>query len=253
MRRTIFWISLLAIVASLVAAPSPNVVQTRIADGFDFPVGKPDAEGYYKSRGWLRYHPGEDWNLTSGGNTDLGAPVYNVANGLVVFAKDARRGWGNVVIVRHTYFEGSQLKSVDSFYAHMATILVREGQQILRGQQVGTIGTNRGMYTAHLHFEMRKNLSIGVNRSAFSIDLNNYFIPTKFLDMHRKLPGTGRSALVAVNTFQNSGMQFGLPYDESRGRRLSSSELTKKNSSSRQSPEPKREFRVNRYGDIGSF
>lgn len=253
MRRTIFWTSLFALVATLIAAPSPNVIQTRLADGFDFPVGKPNAEGYYKSRGWLRYHPGEDWNRSSGGNSDLGDPVYNVANGLVVFAKDARRGWGNVVIVRHTYFEGSQLRSVDSFYAHLASITVREGQQILRGQQVGTIGTNRGMYTAHLHFEMRKNLNIGVNRSAFKVDLNNYFMPTKFLDAHRKLPGTGRSALVAVNTFQNSGMQFAPPYDETQGRRLKSPELTKKSSNSRQAAEPKREFRVNRFEDLGSF
>ena len=244
----------MAVVATLIAAPSPNVVQTRLADGFDFPVGKPNAEGYYKSRGWLRYHPGEDWNRLSGGNSDLGDPVYNVANGLVVFAKDARRGWGNVVIIRHTYFENGQLRSVDSFYAHLASITVREGQQILRGQQVGTIGTNRGMYTAHLHFEMRQNLNIGVNRSAFKIDLNNYFMPTKFLDAHRRLPGSGRSALVAVNTFQNGGMEFAPPYNELLGRKgRPAQELTKRNASSRQPAEPKREFRVNRFEDLGSF
>ena len=49
------------------------------------------------------------------------------------------------------------MRTADSVYAHLDRILVREGKQIVRGQQIGTIGTNRGMYTAHLHFEVRKN------------------------------------------------------------------------------------------------
>jgi murein DD-endopeptidase MepM/ murein hydrolase activator NlpD len=257
MRRSWFWVILVAFVATLMAAPTPNVARTRVADGFDFPVGKPNAEGYYKSRGFLRHHPGEDWNGVGGGNTDLGDPVYSIGNGLVVFARDARRGWGNVVIVRHTYLERGQLKTVDSFYAHLERVLVREGQNVVRGEQVGTIGTNRGMYTAHLHFEIRQNLAIGINRSAFKNDLINYHVPTRFIEARRRLPGGGRSSLVAINTFQHGNQQFGAPVDERMlaGRRGSKSRLTtdnRSNSSNRSSSSQpqKREFRVDRFGTL---
>lgn len=202
MRKYVFWLMLLLFVAALAATPSPKTARTRLADGFDQPVGKPDAEGYYMSRGFrANYHMGEDWNGLGGGNTDLGDPVYSVANGIVVMARDARMGWGNLVIIRHTFLENRQLSTVDSLYAHLDRIMVREGQQVVKGQQVGTIGTNRGMYTAHLHFEIRKNLFIGFNQRGFARDLSNYHVPGKFITPRRKLAGSGRSALVAINTF----------------------------------------------------
>ena len=35
------------------------------------------------------------------------------------------------------------------------------GDVVKRGQQIGTMGNNRGMYAAHLHFEIRHNIKIG--------------------------------------------------------------------------------------------
>ena len=157
LRKYAFWIFLFCLVTALVSAPSPDTVRTRLADGFDQPVGKPDGVGYYTSRGFRpRYHMGEDWNGLEGGNKDLGKPVYATANGIVVLARDMRMGWGNLIIIRHIFLEDRQMRTADSAYAHLDRILVREGQQIVRGQQIGSIGTNRGMYTAHLHFEVAK-------------------------------------------------------------------------------------------------
>src|SRR3954452_14600201 len=103
---------------------------TKIADCFDFPVGKPEADGYYKARGFRpNGHLGEDWNGIAGGNSDLGAPIYSTANGLVVFARDVRLGWGNVIVIRHIFLDGSNLKTVDSLYGHLDRILVKENQQ----------------------------------------------------------------------------------------------------------------------------
>lgn len=258
MRNKWFWLAMIAFVATLIAAPTGNVARTRIADGFDFPVGKPNAEGYYKSRGFLRHHPGEDWNGVGGGNTDLGDPVYSVGHGMVVFAKDVRMGWGNVVIVRHTYLQNRELQTVDSFYAHLDRILVREGQQVLRGQQVGTIGTNRGMYTAHLHFEVRKNLHIGINRSAFRRDLSNYHVPTDFINSWRKAQGGGRSALIAINTFNEKGIFDGRSSATAGTQQSRPAELTQAERSSRKSSPTKQNsrrstFEVNRFGDVDSF
>jgi len=63
------------------------------------------------------------------------------------------------------WIENRSLNFADSLYAHLDRITVREGQQVTRGQQVGTIGNNHGMYPPHLHFEIHKDLSIGVNHA----------------------------------------------------------------------------------------
>lgn len=262
MRGPLFWLLFFAFLAALVATPAPQMARTRVADGFDFPVGKPDAKNYYMSRGFLRYHPGEDWNGIGGGNTDLGDPVYSIGNGLVVFARDARRGWGNVVIVRHAYIAGGKVRTIDSFYAHLERVTVREGQQVLRGTKIGTIGTNRGMYTAHLHFEIRHNLSIGTARPLFRNDTSNYHVPTPFIRAHRQLQGTGRAALVPVNTFVVPNRHFGPPVDETRwrgaiGRRNldASNEAFRPRQQPSPSPTPSRSrpFRINRFEDLNSF
>ncbi len=249
LRKYAFWFFLLVLVAGLIGAPSPQTARTRLADGFDQPVGKPDAVGYYTSRGFrANYHMGEDWNGEDGGNSDLGKPVYATANGLVVLARDMRMGWGNLVIIRHTFLEDKQMKTVDSVYAHLDKILVREGKQVVRGQQVGTIGTNRGMYPAHLHFEIRKNIYIGYNQRGYARDFTNYYAPGAFIAPRRKLPGGGRSALVAINTFNLEGK--GTPPAED-----SSSRTQSKGEKPGASPTPKKDgpFKVNRFGDLFSF
>jgi murein DD-endopeptidase MepM/ murein hydrolase activator NlpD len=127
------------------------------------------------------------------------------------------------------------MKTVDSVYAHLDRIFVREGKQSVRGQQIGTIGTNRGMYVAHLHFEIRKNIFIGYNQRGFAKDLTNYYLPGAFIAQHRKLHGAGRSALVAVNTF-NIEEKGALAMDATEGR----SEIKQERgiSSSSSSPSP---------------
>lgn len=173
-----------------------------LADGFDFPVGKPDGDGYYKARGYTPHgHLGEDWNGRAGGDTDLGAPVYSTAHGIVVFAKNYFHGWGNVVIVRHAYSEGGQTKFVDSLYGHLDKIEVRSGQHIKRGQELGTIGTGGGIYPAHLHFEMRKDLRVGMARDSFPKDDSVYWSGTQFIAAHRKLTPPTTTVLAPVDTF----------------------------------------------------
>jgi murein DD-endopeptidase MepM/ murein hydrolase activator NlpD len=174
----------------------------RLANGFDFPVGKPDAQGYYKARGFHSHgHLGEDWDGIRGGDTDLGAPIYSIGNGVVVFARDCHMGWGNVVIIRHAFRENGTVTNIDSLYGHLNTILVRRGQAVSRGDNIGTMGTAHGIYDAHLHFEVRKNLEIGMSRAAFARDSSNYYDPTQFILAHRQLPTAKGTYRIALNTF----------------------------------------------------
>ena len=180
-----------------------------LADGFDYPVGKPNGQGYYVYRGyWPNGHLGEDWNGNGGGNTDLGDPVYAIADGLVVFSADYKRGWGNVVILRHAYRErDGRVRYVDSLYGHLDRRYVRLDQVVKRGQQIGTIGTAHGKYYAHLHFEIRKNLNIGMARSSFKKDYSCYHHPRNFINSHRRLRPESRWHPCPINTFKNGPRQ----------------------------------------------
>src|SRR5439155_6248567 len=114
--------------AAVLMQPANNHFETgftRLADGFDFPVGKPDAQGYYKARGFRSHgHLGEDWDGIRGGDTDLGDPICSIGDGLVVFARDCHMGWGNVIIVRHSYRENGVVKNIDALYGHLNKMLV---------------------------------------------------------------------------------------------------------------------------------
>ncbi len=244
-------------------------VNVRLADGFDFPVGKPDAVGYHKARGMKpNGHLGDDWDGDGGGNTDLGDPVYAAGAGVVVLAGNMHMGWGNVVMVRHCFREpqeGGAVKTVDSLYGHVDTMLVHEGQMVARGQQIATIGTAFGLYEAHLHFEVRKNINIGMYRSQFARDYSNYYDPTEFVQTHRHLP-TGFNAAVAVRTFvptpktglvaADGAYELGINRSPTQVAEMDSAHLKtsafaiKPHKSS--SEKPSEGFKVDRYEDIQS-
>lgn len=188
------------------AALAQQTVKVNLADGFDFPVGKPDATGYYKARG-LRLrapqHFGEDWNGRSGGDSDLGDPVYSMGDGIVTWAYDVRQGWGNVVIIRYAYRDpaNGQVKYCDALYGHLDRIMTTVGKQVKRGEQIGTIGSNRGMYPAHLHFEVRHNISIGMGRNSVPADYTNWADPTQFINKYRRLNREFRAVQVPRGTY----------------------------------------------------
>lgn len=150
------------------------------ADGFDYPVGAPDAIGYYNAQDFLvNTHLGEDWNGRGGGNTDFGDPVYAIANGQVREAKDVALGWGNVVRVAHRTEGGC----IESLYAHLSDIAVDPGETVVRGQLIGHIGDAGGRYIAHLHLELRdvvsSPLGAGYGEPKDQVD------PHGFIDAHR--------------------------------------------------------------------
>jgi len=156
---------------------NPHYISTT----FDFPVGKPNAKNYFKAREFGQSnHLGEDWNGIGGGNSDLGDPVYSISEGYISFAEHVCCGWGNIVRVVHRTPQHPELDYVESFYAHLDQIHVQEGQLVERGQQIGTIGTADGKYSAHLHLEMRSFIDMGIGKG-YSVDHFGFLVPTKFI------------------------------------------------------------------------
>ena len=153
-----------------------------IARSFDFPVGKPNAQGYYNAQKFRKNnHLGDDWNSVKGGNSDLGDPIYAIGHGYVRFAKDLKGGWGNVIRIVHQLPDSTFYESV---YAHCDSILVKPHAWVKKGQQIGTIGNVNGQYYAHLHLEIREDITMPIG-GGYSSDTTGYINPTKFIKKHR--------------------------------------------------------------------
>lgn len=77
-----------------------------------------------------------------------GDPVYAAADGRVIHAGTGLRGYGNLVIIKHS----------DTFitaYAHNQALLVKEDQVVRKGQKIAEMG-NTESETVKLHFEVRR-------------------------------------------------------------------------------------------------
>lgn len=182
------------------------------ADGFDFPFGRGDGGGAYVDKatgktheGWyvatrfaenytLGIHPGEDWNGSGGGNSDLGQDVFAVANGRVTFAANCGKLWGNVIVVKHTFYENHEKRQVISLYAHLREIKVKAGEAVTRRQLIATIGQDPDkLFNAHLHLELRLDESLpptywpSSNNKDVDWVKDHYLDPSAFIKSHRKI------------------------------------------------------------------
>jgi len=66
----------------------------------------------------------------------------------VVYSGTGLRGYGQLIIIKHnaTYL---------SAYAHNSKLLVKEGEQIIKGQKIAEMGSSDSD-RVKLHFEIRK-------------------------------------------------------------------------------------------------
>jgi lipoprotein NlpD len=95
----------------------------------------------------------ENFSSSEGGNKGIdiagskGQAITATADGRVVYAGNALRGYGNLIIIKHN-------DDYLSAYAHNDTMLVREQQEIKAGQKIATMGST-GTSSTRLHFEIR--------------------------------------------------------------------------------------------------
>jgi murein DD-endopeptidase MepM/ murein hydrolase activator NlpD len=127
--------------------PQPSPVAERVVIRkitWALPVAGYHLTGRFGDRSWLwssGMHTGLDFAAPSG------TPIRSIAAGVVREAGYAG-SYGNRTIV--TLPGGGE-----AWYCHQTTVLVRPGQRVAAGQQIGTVGSTGNVTGPHLHLEIR--------------------------------------------------------------------------------------------------
>jgi murein DD-endopeptidase MepM/ murein hydrolase activator NlpD len=79
-----------------------------------------------------------------------GTPIKAAENGVVIYAGDGLKEFGNTVLVRHE-------NGLVTVYGHASSIEVQRGQKVKRGQEIALSGMSGTTDSPKLHFEVRKN------------------------------------------------------------------------------------------------
>jgi murein DD-endopeptidase MepM/ murein hydrolase activator NlpD len=78
-----------------------------------------------------------------------GTPVKAAEDGVVAYAGSELKGYGNLVLVRHS-------NGYVTAYAHASELMVKRGDAIKRGQMIAKAGQTGNVGSPQLHFEIRK-------------------------------------------------------------------------------------------------
>ena len=125
--------------ATPAAVPPPPPVT---GSGFVWPVqGKVISSFGAKSKGLHN----DGVNIAA----DRGTPVRAAENGVVAYAGNELRGFGNMLLIKHA---GGWITA----YAHNEKLLVARGDEVRRGQIVARVGSSGSVTRPQLHFELRK-------------------------------------------------------------------------------------------------
>lgn len=117
----------------------------------------------------MRFHPIlQTWRAHLGVDfaAPIGTPVRTVGDGVVDFA-GVQNGFGNVIFVKHR-------NNHTTVYAHLSRILVKRGQAVTQGQNIGATGASGWATGPHLHFEFRVN---GVHQDPMTIARQSETVP----------------------------------------------------------------------------
>ena len=127
------------------AKPAQKPVVAKSTDGtpsFRWPV---------KGRVIAGFGPKPNGQQNDGINLAVpeGTPIKAAEDGVVAYAGNELKGYGNLVLVRHP-------NGYVTAYAHAKELLVKRGDQVKRGQVIANSGQTGNVDTPQLHFEVRK-------------------------------------------------------------------------------------------------
>jgi murein DD-endopeptidase MepM/ murein hydrolase activator NlpD len=144
--------------AEKVAAYTPpkkaeKVIEQAEEDG----SAAPDATGIGRMRWPVRGRVISQYGGSNGKSSDgidisvpEGTPVKAAENGVVIYAGDGLKEFGNTVLVRHE-------NGLVTVYGHASELKVARGEKVKRGQEIAVSGMSGTTDAPKLHFEVRKN------------------------------------------------------------------------------------------------
>ena len=115
--------------------PIPNEDLTQTAGGFGWRI-----HPIHKIQ---KFHAGMDFTCKQG------TPIHATGDGRVVYAEYGTNGYGMHVVLDHGF-------GYQTLYAHMSKLLVRTGQRVKRGDEIGLVGNTGLSVGPHLHYEVHK-------------------------------------------------------------------------------------------------
>ena len=121
--------------------PAPPVPQ-RDAGGFIWPVDGRVLSSFGAKASALH---NDGLNIAA----PMGAPVRAADNGVVAYAGNQIRGFGNMLLIKHS-------DGLITAYAHADKLLVARGDVVSRGQVIARVGKTGGVDAPQLHFEVRQ-------------------------------------------------------------------------------------------------
>jgi murein DD-endopeptidase MepM/ murein hydrolase activator NlpD len=126
-----------ATVAGIVPEPAP-----RAGSRFLWPLDGKILSSFGPKKGGLH---NDGINIAAA----RGTPVRAAENGVVAYAGNELRGFGNLLLIKHA-------DGWTSAYAHNEELLVRRGDQVKRGQVIAKVGSSGSVTSPQLHFELRQ-------------------------------------------------------------------------------------------------
>lgn len=125
---------------SRIKLPTPPA---RSSGKFAWPVAGGTLMASFGSAGSGRHNDGINIKAREG------AKVYSAENGVVAYAGNELKGFGNLLLLKHA-------DGWVTAYAHNQKLLVRRGQTVKRGEVIATVGKTGSAREPQLHFEVRK-------------------------------------------------------------------------------------------------
>jgi murein DD-endopeptidase MepM/ murein hydrolase activator NlpD len=90
-------------------------------------------------------------DIAVGESQTANAPVYSVADGIVLYAGSNTSSYVNVVLIEHD----ADGQKICSFFGHLGSLTVASGQTVARGDQIATVldwNAHFGAPNSHLHY-----------------------------------------------------------------------------------------------------
>jgi murein DD-endopeptidase MepM/ murein hydrolase activator NlpD len=131
-----------------VVTPSDETPTPVVAKSSD---GTPSFRWPVKGRVIAGFGPKPNGQQNDGINLAVpeGTPIKAAEDGVVAYAGNELKGYGNLVLIRHA-------NGYVTAYAHAKELMVKRGDQIKRGQVIANSGQTGNVDTPQLHFEVRK-------------------------------------------------------------------------------------------------